>query len=69
MTTKKIALVGAIVLAALIVGYMVSQRSTDEAPPNESSASDTTRPESSATGKTLDLSGQQLTSVPDSVLI
>ncbi len=62
---KKIIMILLAVVLALGAGFLVSQQTGKNEPSKQNSGTDTS---GSETGTTLDLSGQQLTSLPESVL-
>ncbi len=63
---KKIILIVIAALVALGAGYIISKQTSDNKPAQTSTASDTPLP--AAMGGTLDLTGQQLTELPESAL-
>lgn len=65
--TKKLTVVVLVVLLAFGIGYFFSRQNDVAKPASQNTAPETSRPEPSS-GATLDLSGQQLTNLPDSVL-
>lgn len=63
---KKIIVIACVVLIALGAGYFISKQGNKDNPSNQANTSGIPGPQKG--GATLDLSGQQLTSLPDSVL-
>ena len=64
--TKKIMAIIIVLLIALGAGYFISKHGNKTAPSNQNSSTGTSK--SGAGGISLDLSGQQLTTIPDSIL-